>query len=532
MTPNRFETFFYYGHSVFGLSVAIGQTNEEGANITMMLFRVAPLRRALVSTRGLATRRKIKNDLPPGLLESLPIYTKEEDIMAPPPPGFERKPVTSAHCIDVEKQQVSSLDSAAISPSGSVIHGRYGDLGDTAKSIPLEYLALLRPAAEGCAGLRVTLEKSKASSKGTFLVYGAGQANGFAAAQVASKAGHAVVAVVGGEHTGNDDFMECVKGLMEEPGTAVPEEYALSKKRFIDLVASISSGDEGIKTTPPQEYLEEFKANFLKYVEAYPDTRPAAVSQEKLDFKYMEKDREFWQENMAAYLEQFPPGSPPVDKASLDANFSTEQYQIFRDKFWKQTTGVISGDDTPFSAPHLVKQQSDAPESLDHRTYPGAGPEMPYSFSVLNQIFPEGTAPKAGGPVLGALICVTPDLKIASEKIAAAKTLRAKGETLQFLTHAQRGAFGSACSVAAVARAAGAPVTVIGGSLPDLESVEATDVDVKEALAAMDIDDDGETRLNYFVQVYRGADFPFYADYGVHRATEELAGPRQIIVTK
>jgi hypothetical protein len=35
-----------------------------------------------------------------------------------------------------------------------------------------------------------------------------------------------------------------------------------------------------------------------------------------------------------------------------------------------------------------------------------------------------------------------------------------------------------------------------------------------------------------FVQVYRAGDFPFYADYAVHRATEVLAGPRQIVVTK
>jgi len=48
----------------------------------------------------------------------------------------------------------------------------------------------------------------------------------------------------------------------------------------------------------------------------------------------------------------------------------------------------------------------------------------------------------------------------------------------------------------------------------------------------MDIDEDGSTKLNYFVQTYRAGDFPFYGDYAVHRAKEPMTGPRQIIVTK
>ena len=70
------------------------------------------------------------------------------------------------------------------------------------------------------------------------------------------------------------------------------------------------------------------------------------------------------------------------------------------------------------------------------------------------------------------------------------------------------------------------------GSLPGMQTVEATDADVKEAIAAMDIQDDGSSKLNYFIQAYRAGDFPFYADYAVHRASEPLAGPRQIVVTK
>lgn len=496
-----------------------------------MMLRFAPsLTKAVQASRGFATRRKTKHaPLALEILDALPVYEDEEPVPESKDTAvFPKNPVTSAHCIDVANQKLSTLNSVAISPDGKVVHGRFGDLGVAAAAIPLEYLALLSPAAEGAAALRVTSPKQP----GTFLVYGAGQANGLAAAQLASTAGHAVVAVLGGEHSGNETMVECVKGLIAEPGTAVPEEYALSKKLFADLVTGISSGDEGIKTPTPEQYLDDFKANFMDYVVAYPDTRPAAVSEEFLKFEYMEKDRENFEDNMSAFLEQYPPGSPPVDKTKIDAFFTKEQYEIFRQKFWKQTSDVISGGEAPFSAPHLVKQQSEYPATLDNRTYPGAGAYFPYSFSILNQSFPERTKPKAGGPIFGAVIAVTPTLKVAAEKIAAAKTLREKGEALQFLSRNEKAALGAARSVAAVARKAGAPVLVIGGSLPGLESVKATDVDVKEALSSMDIDDNGESRLNYFVQAYRANNFPFYGDYAVHRASEVLAGPRQIIVTK
>ena len=75
-------------------------------------------------------------------------------------------------------------------------------------------------------------------------------------------------------------------------------------------------------------------------------------------------------------------------------------------------------------------------------------------------------------------------------------------------------------------------VALFPGSLPGMDTVAPTDADVKAALDAMDIGEDGSTKLNYFVQTYRACDFPFYGDYAVHRATEELAGPRQIVVAK
>lgn len=68
------------------------------------------------------------------------------------------------------------------------------------------------------------------------------------------------------------------------------------------------------------------------------------------------------------------------------------------------------------------------------------------------------------------------------------------------------------------------------GSLPGFESVEPADEAVQEALAAMELDEDGSSRLNYFIQVFRSGDYPVYEDYAVHRNAE--GSPFQIIVTK
>ena len=53
-------------------------------------------------------------------------------------------------------------------------------------------------AAEGAAALRAV---SKGGTPGTVLVFGASQANGLAAVQLATASGHAVVGVVGAEHS-------------------------------------------------------------------------------------------------------------------------------------------------------------------------------------------------------------------------------------------------------------------------------------------------------------------------------------------
>ncbi|CAB9519305.1 expressed unknown protein [Seminavis robusta] len=486
------------------------------------------------SRRGLATLKKLPAVSPvsQSILPNLPyvggIETEDEGPIAYNSEKWNqfqasRQPVSSAHAIDTVAQTLSTQDSVAVNASGSVVHGTYGDLGNAADAIPLEYLALLRFAAQGAAGVRAI---ASGSSKGTVLVYGASQASGMAATQLASAQGHAVVAVVSGDHAGNTLLMESVKGLIDAPGTAVPEVYALSKKNFADLVQAIATGTEESSSASSAEMLEEFKANLMDYCQTFPENLPAAVGAEKLKFNGMDKDREFFPENMEAYLSQFQPGAPPIDKAALDALFTPEQYQAFRNKFWDQTSRVISGDESHFfSPPHIVKSMVDMPD----KTTPTKTGAFPYSFGGGSSY---GIAPMAGGAVAGAILVVTPVLEAAAKAVDAAKTLRQKGEALSFLTDAERTAFGAACSVVAVAQKQGAPVVTIGGSLPGLTSVEPSKEDVDQALAAMDIQEDGSTKLNYFVQTYRACDFSFYGDYAVHRANEPMAGPRQIVVTK
>ena len=483
--------------------------------------------------RGIHTRRKVKDaaNIPQALTANFPTKKVEPSAdVTEDPSAYQRSPVTSAHAIDLEKSKVSTQDSVAVSPTGSVVHGRYGELGEGADGVPLEYLALLRMAAEGAAGLRMISAKGET---GTVLVFGASQANGLAAVQLAAAEGHAVVGVVGAEHSCHEDMVEYVKGMIPEPGTAVAEEYAIAKKNFADLVDGISTGDEGFSCYDADECLADFKANLLEYAEMYPESLPAAVDSSKMKFLGMEKDKDTFRTNMEAYLAQFPPGAPPVGEQQLEAYFTNEQYEVFRNKFWEQTTSVISGDESHFfSPPHIVSELMKSPEKVDKTVYDASHPAVPFSFTHVNPFFPEGTQQTAGGPIAGAIISVTPNLEIAAKAVDAAKTPRAKAEALQFLTNAQRGAFSAACSVASLAQKAGAPVYAIGGDLPGIESTTVTDEDVTAALDAMAIQDDGSTKLDYFVQAYRAGDFPFYADYAVHRATEVLAGPRQIVVTK
>jgi len=450
------------------------------------------------------------------------------------------KPVTSAHAIDTMQGKLSARDSAAISPNGSVVHGRYGDLGpEIAQSIPLEYLALLYPAAQGAAALRVLTEKN-GDKQGTLLVYGASQPNAMASVQLASTAGNAVVAVVGGEHSGDEGMMAAIKGLASEPGTAVSQEYAIVKKNFADLVKATCEGDDASLSQgyDPDLFLQEFKENSMAYADKYPSTLPAAVDKSHLDFQYGDREREHFQGNMEAYLSQFPAGSQPFDPAKLDAYFDKDQYATFKAKFNKQTSAVVTGDQVGSFVPtDIVHAMLQTPEKeldpgLKQQQEDDDVPFVPYEFSVLEQKFGKGVESKKGGPLMGAIIAVTPTLAEAATVISRATTLRSKAEALQFLTTAEQTAFAAATSVANLAKEHGVPVYTVGGQLPGFETVEPTDDDVQEALAGMELDENGVSRINYFVQVYRAGDFPMYADYAVHRASEELAGPRQFVVTK
>jgi hypothetical protein len=449
----------------------------------------------------------------------------------PDPQRYIRNPVSSAHSIDVKAGKVSARDSAAFSPSGTVVHGRYGDLGaDVAENIPLEYLALLHPAAEGAAALRVISEKSKAD-KGTLLVYGASQPSAMAAVQLATAEGNAVVAIVGGEHAGNELMVDCIKGMAAEPGFAVSEEYAMVRKNFYDIVDATVNGDPS-PSMDTNAFLEEFKENLLDYAKTYPETVPAAVGESHLKFEDLKmKDAETFRDNIDTYLHQYKPGSPPIDPAKLEARFTKEQYAIFRSKFNDQTTAVITGDPTGFfNPPQIVSDLIRNPESLAKK-YDQGEEFVPYEFNIFKAT--SGVPMKKGGPIMGAILAVTPGLEVAAAAVAkAGPTPRERAEALQFLTNTQRYAYAAATSVVNLAKKNNAPVYVVGGSLPGFDSVEPTDNDVQEALAAMEIDEKGNAPLNFFLQVYRASDYPVYADYAVHRATEVLSGPRQMVVTK
>lgn len=500
---------------------------------------------AAAAARGLAMQvREEPEDLPENF---------SMDAIQPPPHGFGepypeeldpmaylRKPVTSAHAIDLSKDEgaLSALDSAAFGPGGAVVHGRFGAVAaEAAATVPLEYLALLRPAAEGAAAVR-ELTAAHPAVLGTVLVYGASRPAGLAAVQLADAGGHAVVAVLDGGHSGHCAMVDTVKGMTSEPGTAVPQEYALCKANFRDLVDRTVAGDDFTafdEGASRDRFLADFKENVLDYVEAYPSDLPAAVDAEQFKFVGKEKDRANFKVNMEAYLSQYAQGADPIDPAQLEANFTGEQYGLFKKKFGVQTTAVISGGDgvtdtDRFAPAELVRNMCTQPEEAPPQDdAPGA---YPFEFSISSGP-PPLTPLLAGGPILGAVIDVTPDLAAACAALAGAATLRGKAEALQHLTAAQRDAHAAASSVAALARRAGAPVRTVGGALPGLDQIQAPgEADVETALRAMELGDDGTSALNYFVQVYRAGDWPVYEAYAIHRAQEPLAGPRQFVVTK
>jgi hypothetical protein len=495
--------------------------------------------------------------------------------------AYKRKPVSSVHAIDSSSNppKLSTLDSATVSSNGTVVHGRYGEIQlDPSAGIPLEYLALLYPAAQGAAALRTVANGAKS---GTVLVYGAGHAAAMATLQLASADGLAVVGVVSGDQSGNDDFVDAVKCMTVEPGTVVPEEFAVLKANFREVVDSVVRGQDAKDVFDPETFLADFQENLLEYSKYFPASSLSPVP-EDYTFAGKDKDRKYFDDNISAYLSQFQRGSPPFDEVILKEAFTKEQYAIFKSKFGKQLTAVITGDDddvvTDFNPADIVKKMTESPEIISeylknqtHDLDGENGEFVPYEFSILkNQITKNVDLPK-GGPVLGAVVNVTSDLAVAVEAVAKGKTLRDKAEALQFLTESQKSAYAAASSIVSIAKESGKPVVVVGGEycftvsycrslmyffahawtwnltifytfiftlddiigkLPGFETIEPSNADVQEALSAMKLEEDGSSRLNYFIQVYRASDYPVYADYAIHRSQEELSGPRQFVVTK
>eukprot|EP00557_Chaetoceros_sp_GSL56_P000946 CAMPEP_0176501884 /NCGR_PEP_ID=MMETSP0200_2-20121128/14437_1 /TAXON_ID=947934 /ORGANISM="Chaetoceros sp., Strain GSL56" /LENGTH=502 /DNA_ID=CAMNT_0017900877 /DNA_START=173 /DNA_END=1681 /DNA_ORIENTATION=+ len=470
-----------------------------------------------------------------------PKYWAKPDV-AEDPMAYKRKPVSSVHAIDssLNPPKLSTLDSATVSPNGTVVHGRFGELElDPSAGIPLEYLSLLYPAAQGAAALRTIANGAKS---GTVLVYGAGHAAALATLQLASADGLAVVGVVSGDQSGNDEFVDAVKCMTVEPGTVVPEEFAVLKANFREVVDAVVRGQDAEDKFDPEEFLMDFQKNLLEYSKFFPETALSPVP-EDYTFSGKEKDRKYFDDNISAYLSQFQKGSPAFDEVILKEAFTKEQYEIFKSKFGKQLTAVITGDDndvvTDFNPADIVKKMTESPEIISDylknqsHTLDGENGEfIPYEFSILkNQITKNVDLPQ-GGPVLGAVLNVTSDLAVAVETVSKGKTLRDKAEALQFLTESQKNAYAAASSIVSIAKENGKPVVVVGGKLPGFDTVEPSNEDVQEALSAMKLEEDGSSRLNYFIQVYRASDYAVYADYAIHRSQEELSGPRQFVVTK
>eukprot|EP00590_Aulacoseira_subarctica_P009058 CAMPEP_0172436050 /NCGR_PEP_ID=MMETSP1064-20121228/71510_1 /TAXON_ID=202472 /ORGANISM="Aulacoseira subarctica , Strain CCAP 1002/5" /LENGTH=578 /DNA_ID=CAMNT_0013184433 /DNA_START=92 /DNA_END=1829 /DNA_ORIENTATION=- len=520
-----------------------------------------------------------------------PHYWVEPDPDAPEPMMYIRKPVTSASAIDLTSRlpKLSVPDAVSLTAEGAVRHGRYGILprsvvenipleylallhpsaqaaaalrivgmneeccGNTetrsvVENIPLEYLALLHPSAQAAAALRMILESSNSSSSGgTVLVYGASQPAGMAATQLAASSSSpplAVIAVVDAQHSGDSEMVDCVKNMAPYPGTAVPEEFAVIKRDFYDLVNLTVAGEQRSTSNYncATDFLPDFVDNLVDFAAFFPQEKGAAVLPSLKVFAGKEKDRAKFHDNMEAYLEQFPQGVPPVPpKAEIKEKFGPDVYAIYKSRFGIQTSSIISGDeDLPdFEPSQLVKTlMYTSPEELQkelstHYTSNNnrTSDFVPFDFNVLSPIHEEEF--KGAGPVVGAIVVATPTLVKACEAVAKGKTLREKAEALQYLTQMEQKAFAAATAVVTVAKKAGKDVVVVGDySLPGHKSVELKTDDVHTALSAMEVQDDGSSKLNFFVQVYRAGDFPVYESYAIHRATEPLSGPRQIVVTK
>jgi len=246
----------------------------------------------------------------------------------------------------------------------------------------------------------------------------------------------------------------------------------LLKANFRDLVNATVTGKDANDLFDPELFLTDFQKNLMEYSKYFPESALSPVP-EDYTFSGKEKDRVNFDENISAYLSQFQKGSPAFDEVILKEAFTKEQYAIFKAKFGKQMTAVITGDDdaaTEFNPADIVKNMTESPEIISdyliHQTHSLDGENaafVPYEFSVLkNKIANDVDLPE-GGPVLGAVVNVTSDLAVAVEAVAKGKTLRDKAEALQFLTESQKSAYAAASSIVSIAKEQGKPVVVVGG---------------------------------------------------------------------
>jgi len=429
--------------------------------------------------RSLAIRRRIVQEDPSTFnpnytIDSIkpPSYWTTPEPDAPEPMAYIRKPVTSACTIDLTSRppKLSAPNTVSLTAEGTVRHGRYGVLSrEIVENIPLEYLTLLHPSAQAAAALRTLGTATGTPEKGTVLVYGASQPPGMAMTQLASASGLAVIAVVDGQHSGEAEMVDSIKHMSSYPGTAIPEEYAVIKKSFQELVEATVHGETLQNYDCTKDFLPDFYQNVVDYATMFPEERGAAVDPSTLVFRGKEKDRAYYKDNMQAYLEQFPRGAPAMTEAELKEKINAEAYAVYKARFGVQTSNVISGDDTEdFEPARLVKTLMYSPEVVQKELVKssvasgsGEGEYVPYEFNVLCPTVDTSTT--GAGPIVGAVIVATPVLVKACEAVAKGKTLREKAEALQFLSKTERNAFAAASAVMGVAKKAGKEVVVVGG---------------------------------------------------------------------
>jgi len=510
-------------------------SSNSNNNLTLNISRCLGMERKVVPNDGPKHPNYNINSIKPPK-NYYEYHYKEGGDGPPDPMAIDKKDATSAYIVDVGNQKLCASGSARVDEKGSVVHGKYGALNeDTVSNVPLEYLPLLGAGADGTAAVREILANAKGGTDGTMIVFGANEASGLAALQLGTDAGLTVVGVVGSGHSGNDELLEIIKDFTNEPGFVVPEEYALVKKNFQDLVMQTVSGEEIDGVQPSvDDFVKDFQEQVVDYAAMFPAGRPA-IPARRLEFQGKDKDRKYFDENWEAYYEDYQPGSPPFTSTELQANFTKNTYALFKYKFAQQGEKVMASDPdvTNFYPANEVKNLCNT--SPQSHVVPDTTPDANGKHYYFNVMKPHATPNKpTSRPILGTIIVSTPSLLTACTALAKTKSLREKAEALQFLTDGERNAYAAASSCVALAKKQNAPIYVIGSApLPGLpKPLEPTSADVNNALDALQMDDMGNTKLKFLVQVYRAIDFPIYEQYAIHRASEVCSGPRQIVVLK